>query len=49
MSLETAKKFIDYIFDCKHKLNSPFYINDTIGLIIDFIGGEPFLQIDLIE
>ena len=49
MSFETAKKFIDYIFDCKHKPNSPFYIEDTIGLIIDFIGGEPFLQIDLIE
>ena len=49
MSFETAKKFINYIFDCKHKPNSPFYIDDTIGLIIDFIGGEPFLQIDLIE
>ena len=49
MSFETAKKFIDYIFDCKHKPNSPFCIDDTIGLIIDFIGGEPFLQIDLIE
>lgn len=49
MSFETAKKFIDYIFDCKHKSGSPFCIDDTIGLIIDFIGGEPFLQIDLIE
>lgn len=49
MSFETAKKFIDYIFDCKHKPNTPFYIDNTAGLIIDFIGGEPFLQIDLIE
>lgn len=49
MSFETAKKFIDYIFDCKHKPNTPFFIGDTSGLIIEFIGGEPFLQIDLID
>lgn len=49
MSFETAKKFIDYIFDCRYQLNSPFYIGNTLGLIIEFIGGEPFLQIDLID
>ncbi len=49
MSFETAKKFIDYIFDCRYQPNSPFYIENTLGLIIEFIGGEPFLQIDLID
>ncbi|MDE6297812.1 MAG: 4Fe-4S cluster-binding domain-containing protein, partial [Muribaculaceae bacterium] len=42
MSFETAKKAIDYILnDC-----SLFY---QPAVIWDFIGGEPFLEIDLIE
>ena len=49
MNFETAKKFIDYIF--KNKNNPNFFYNEenTLGFIIDFIGGEPFLEIDLIE
>jgi radical SAM protein with 4Fe4S-binding SPASM domain len=45
MPFETAKKFIDMI------LTGNDYINSTIspGVIIEFIGGEPFLQIDLID
>ena len=42
----TAKKFIDIILDGKNP-----YINmkNTNGIILDFIGGEPLLAIDLID
>lgn len=45
MSFETAKKFVNLILDgCE-------YINPEIspGIIFEFIGGEPFLEIDLIS
>ena len=49
MSLETAKKCVDLLF-AEDARNSPL-VNDTEanGLIIEFIGGEPFLEIDLIR
>lgn len=45
MTFETAKKFADLI------LEGNDYINPDIseGVIIEFIGGEPFLEIDLID
>jgi radical SAM peptide maturase (CXXX-repeat target family) len=48
MSLETAKKFVDYLLDADE---TNTYINPTISpaIIIEFIGGEPFLEIELIE
>jgi radical SAM peptide maturase (CXXX-repeat target family) len=48
MSFETAKKFLDMILDADEMTNS--YITSTAskGCIIDFIGGEPWLEIDLI-
>ena len=48
MSFETAKKFVDYLLDSDE---SNTYINPTISpaIIIEFIGGEPFLEIELIE
>lgn len=49
MSFETAKKFIDYIFQEKDNPNSFFSKETTSGLIIEFIGGEPLMEIDLIE
>lgn len=42
MSFETAKKAIDYILD-----NKDLFIENSV--IFDFIGGEPFLEIDLID
>jgi len=42
MSFETAKKAIDYI------LAHPAYFPED-GVFFDFIGGEPFLEINLIE
>lgn len=42
MSLETAKKTVDYILD------NPNFFNEK-SVSFDFIGGEPFLEIDLID
>lgn len=48
MKIETAKKFIDYLLQTD--IND-HYINPKISpfLILDFIGGEPLLQIELID
>ena len=48
MNFETAKSIIDMILDADEKTNS--YITSTYcnGAIIEFIGGEPWLEIDLI-
>jgi radical SAM peptide maturase (CXXX-repeat target family)/CXXX repeat peptide maturase len=43
MSFEVAKKFIDYFIDGLH------YEPLKPNVIIDFIGGEPFLEIELID
>ena len=42
MSLETAKKAVDYVLD-----NRTFFNEDSV--YFDFIGGEPFLEIDMID
>lgn len=49
MSLETAKKFVDMLLDADE--NSSEYINpvNSPAIIIEFIGGEPFLEIELID
>lgn len=41
MSFETARKFIDYILSGK--------VHCGPAVILDFIGGEPFLEIELID
>ena len=48
MPFSVAKKFIDYLL---HADETNAYINPTISpaIILDFIGGEPLLQIDLID
>ena len=48
MSMETAKKFVDLLLDADE---SNKYINPSISpfIIIEFIGGEPLLEIDLID
>ena len=42
MSFEVAQKFIDYILD-----DTTMKKQDAV--VLDFIGGEPFLEIDLID
>lgn len=47
MPFETAKTFIDNLFDNKYK--GYVSLKEKPFLILDFIGGEPFLQPKLIE
>lgn len=42
MSFETAKKAVDYILSNREEFNEE-------AVIIEFIGGEPFLEIELID
>lgn len=42
MSFETAKQVVDYVLSCDLYKNDP-------SVVWDFIGGEPFLEIDLID
>lgn len=49
MTLETAKKCVDLLF-AQDAAQSPLVNEkDAHGLILNFIGGEPFLEIDLIR
>ena len=49
MPFEVAKKFIDYMFEGRKDPTSEFYEGNVIGCIIEFIGGEPFLQVELMD
>lgn len=44
MTFEVAKAAIDYILDNENKQNF-----DTQSVVWDFIGGEPFIEIDLVD
>lgn len=49
MSIEVAKKCVDLLFEEDAK-NSRYINEDKMnGLILDFIGGEPLLEIELID
>lgn len=48
MSLETAKKFIDLLFD-EEKNNGYITTKKSPFIVLDFIGGEPLLEIKLID
>ena len=49
MTFDTAKKFIDYLLSQPDNENFFCNKNNTLGFIFDFIGGEPFLEVDLIS
>lgn len=49
MSFETAKNFIEFLIKDSYNEDSPLYIGKTKSIIIEFIGGEPLLEIDLIN
>ena len=49
LSMDTAKKFIDYLLDSTEETNKYINPSNTAGIIIDFIGGEPFLEVDLMD
>ena len=48
MSKEVAKQAVDFLFD-KEKINGYFDMDRSNSVILEFIGGEPFLEIDLID
>jgi sulfatase maturation enzyme AslB (radical SAM superfamily) len=48
MTFDTARQFIDQILDEDKKISEYCDFDNSIGFIINFIGGEPFLEINLI-
>lgn len=48
MSIEVARSAIDFLFD-REKVNGYFDHDISTAIILDFIGGEPLLEIDLID
>lgn len=49
MDLDIARKFIDLLIEDSYKEDSFVYIGNTQAVILEFIGGEPLLEIDLIH
>lgn len=49
MSFETAKKFVDLILSGDKGFRDYINPSNSPGLVLDFIGGEPTLQINLID
>jgi len=49
MTFDVAKKFIDMILDADERTNTYITSTKCDGAIINFIGGEPWLEIDLIS
>lgn len=49
MSWDTAKAFIDLILASDERTAGYIQSRECPGAILDFIGGEPFLEIDLIQ
>ena len=49
MPFEVAKKFIDMLLDNDEKINTYINSSNAESAVIEFIGGEPFLEIDLID
>ena len=49
MKFEDAKKLIDMLLTGDERLGEYIDVNTSPGIIIEFIGGEPFLCVDLID
>jgi uncharacterized protein len=50
MSKEVAKKGIDLLFKMYDENKEEAYINHhTHGIILDLIGGEPFMNIEVMD
>ena len=50
MPFDVAKRFIDMLVSAETKEDNPYInVENSPGLIMEFIGGEPFLEIDLID
>ena len=49
MSLETAKTFIDLILQPSDQTKQYLNSLESTAVVLDFIGGEPFLEVELID
>lgn len=49
MKFETAKKLIDMLLEGDKRLGGYIDTETSPGIIVEFIGGEPFLQVKLID
>lgn len=50
MSFETAKKYADFLLESSMGYDNEYINKDNApGLVMEFIGGEPLLEIDLID
>ena len=49
MPFQVAKDFIDILLEDKNNISAYCNVKEIPAVILDFIGGEPLLQIDLIE
>jgi sulfatase maturation enzyme AslB (radical SAM superfamily) len=50
MTKETAKKIVDLLFKLYDENDENSVINYHVyGLILDFIGGEPLMNIEVVE
>ena len=49
MTFDVAKKIIDMLLNQDERLNDYITVENSPALILDFIGGEPFLEVKLIE
>lgn len=49
MSFDVAKTFIDKLLAGDPSIASYINVDNSPGIVIEFIGGEPFLEIDLID
>lgn len=49
MTLEMGKKAVDCIFKDNYKIEKYYSSKNMTGIILEFIGGEPFLEVELID
>ena len=49
MTLEMGKKIVDCIFKDNYKIEKYYSLKNMTGIILEFIGGEPFLEVELID
>lgn len=49
MNENTAKTIVDLLFQMSQNTTNQFINKNTIGLVLDFIGGEPLLNINIID
>lgn len=49
MSMEVAKKYIDLLLTGEKGFDNYVGIDHTPGIVLDFIGGEPLLEVELMD